>query len=77
MCDQCGGVIYGAGLRMIRSINHTHFGIKNLPFIFIVCSPVCWREAKHRENFDLSNTSSHQNLMTKNLTINSNHDNND
>ena len=69
MCDQCGSVVYGAGLRVIRSINHTHFNIKNLPFIFIICGPVCWREVRLRENFDLQ-----QNSMTKNLIINSNCD---
>ena len=70
VCDQCGGVVYGAGLRVIRSINHTNF-VKNLPFIFIVCSPMCWREARYRENFDLCNT---QQNLTKNLIINNNSD---
>ena len=72
MCDQCGGMVYGAGLRVIRSINHTHthFNVKNLPFIFIVCSPVCWREVRYRENFDLCNASDQQKLLSKNLIIN-------
>lgn len=64
MCDQCGGVVYGVGLRVIRSISHTYFRVKNLPFIFIVCSPACSRELRNRVNFDL--TSSLKNDRTNN-----------
>ena len=51
VCDQCGGVVYGVGLRVIRSIRHTHFSVKNLPFIFVVCSPPCWSSVRGRENW--------------------------
>ena len=54
VCDQCGGMVYGVGLRVIRSINHIYFSVKNLPFIFIVCSPPCSRELRNRVNLDLT-----------------------
>ncbi|XP_023930593.1 leucine-rich repeat-containing protein 63 [Lingula anatina] len=39
-CDCCNGPLYGPGLRLIRPASKI-FGIKNLPFLFVSCSPYC------------------------------------
>lgn len=40
-CDECQDRMFGPGLTVIRSVEHSHFHVRNLPFIFTVCSPRC------------------------------------
>ncbi|XP_006825000.1 uncharacterized protein LOC100367292 [Saccoglossus kowalevskii] len=40
VCDCCKGPMYGSGLRQIRPCSKA-FGIRNLPFYFMSCSPYC------------------------------------
>jgi len=48
ICDACGEPIFGAELAVIRGVEHKHYSIKNLPFIFVVCSPECSTELRKR-----------------------------
>lgn len=50
VCDCCQGVLFGAGLRLIRAVAREKFGVRNLPFIFQVCSPSCRSKLKKRAN---------------------------
>ncbi|XP_077987951.1 uncharacterized protein LOC144442465 [Glandiceps talaboti] len=40
ICDCCKGPLYGSGLRLIRPCGKA-FGIRNVPFYFVACSPYC------------------------------------
>lgn len=41
ICDQCEGSVFGCGLTVIRTVDHSHYKVRNLPFIFTVCSLRC------------------------------------
>ena len=49
MCDCCGGTRYGDGLRTIRPVSKM-FGVRNLPFMFSLCSPYCFEHFKTADN---------------------------
>lgn len=49
-CDCCNGPVFGAGLRLIRAVAMEKFKVKNLPFIFTLCSPTCRRTLKRKPN---------------------------
>nr|XP_054771313.1 uncharacterized protein LOC129279242 [Lytechinus pictus] len=54
-CDCCGGPLYGPGLRIIRPCRRA-YGVKQVPFIFISCSPAC-------RDFFMVNTQSLSDLL--------------
>jgi hypothetical protein len=43
-CNYCNGPIYGCGLRLIRSVTVIERMMKDLPFVFEVCSSRCHRD---------------------------------
>ena len=45
VCDCCGGPRFGDGLRTIRPVSKI-FGVKNLPFMFSLCSSYCYHNFK-------------------------------
>lgn len=49
-CDCCGEAVFGRGLSVIRGVEHSHFRVKNLPFVFTVCSPKCCTVLRSRHN---------------------------
>jgi hypothetical protein len=40
-CEECHDSVFGPGLTVIRAVHHSHFKVRNLPFIFTVCSSRC------------------------------------
>nr|XP_051706016.1 leucine-rich repeat-containing protein 63 isoform X3 [Oryctolagus cuniculus] len=48
-CDWCHGPMFGEGLRIIRSCDI--FGTSQLPIMFHVCSPSCYRRLKESTYF--------------------------
>ncbi|XP_056610224.1 leucine-rich repeat-containing protein 63 isoform X2 [Triplophysa dalaica] len=41
-CDCCTGLMYGAGLKLIKCVHHM-FGLQFVPIMFYCCSPACHR----------------------------------
>lgn len=54
-CDCCGEAVYGPGLRIIRPCRRA-YGVKQVPFFFISCSPEC-------RDFFMTNTQSLTDLL--------------
>lgn len=49
-CDYCQGPMYGCGLRAIRSVSSNNVIVRNLPFIFHICSPSCYYATMNMEH---------------------------
>jgi len=54
-CDMCRRGIYGRGFRVIRSVRNELLGIKNIPFLFNVCSFKCQTQLEKKDSTEWKN----------------------
>ncbi|XP_063728820.1 leucine-rich repeat-containing protein 63-like [Symsagittifera roscoffensis] len=54
VCDCCGSGMFGEGLKVVRPARKI-FGVTNVPFLFVSCSPYCLTEF----NNNSKNTAKH------------------